>query len=59
MRAVTGTLLVSGIGTLAHALIEAAGGRNAVSAFDNFQPLTPEALVAGPTGRVSRYKQGT
>jgi iron complex transport system substrate-binding protein len=40
-----GTLLVSGIGTLAHALIEAAGGRNAVSAFDNFQPLTPEALV--------------
>jgi iron complex transport system substrate-binding protein len=40
-----GTLNVSGTGTAAHAMIEAAGGRNAVTEYKNYQPLTAESAV--------------
>jgi iron complex transport system substrate-binding protein len=40
-----GTLNVSGTGTAAHAMIEAAGGRNAVTEYANYKPLTAESAV--------------
>jgi iron complex transport system substrate-binding protein len=36
---------VSGANTSADAMINLAGGRNAVDGFENFKPLTPESLV--------------
>lgn len=41
-----GTLNVSGSGTAAAAMIELAGGRNAISAYDGYKPLTAEAALA-------------
>lgn len=41
-----GALLVSGTGTSAHAIMELAGGRNAVDEYAGYRPLTPEALVS-------------
>lgn len=38
-------IMVAGTGTEAAAMIEIAGGKNAVNAFPGFKPLTPEALV--------------
>jgi len=38
-------LMVSGKDTPIHSLISIAGGENAVNDFENFKPLTPEALV--------------
>lgn len=40
-----GMLNVSGTGTAAHAVIEAAGGRNAVTEYANYKPLTAESAV--------------
>ena len=40
-----GILNVSGTGTAAHAVIEAAGGRNAVTEYANYKPLTAESAV--------------
>lgn len=40
-----GMLNVSGTGTAAHAVIEAAGGRNAVTEYTNYKPLTAEGAV--------------
>jgi iron complex transport system substrate-binding protein len=40
-----GTLLVGGTGTAPAALVALAGGKNAVTAWEGFKPLTPEALV--------------
>lgn len=37
---------VSGTKTAADAMINLAGGQNAVTEFENFKPLTPESLVA-------------
>lgn len=42
----TGTMMVGGEGTQAEEIIELAGGENAVEGFEDFKPLTPEALVA-------------
>lgn len=39
-------LMVSGKNTAMSSLIELAGGENAINAFDDFKPLTPEAVVA-------------
>lgn len=39
------TLLVAGDGTSAQAVVELAGGVNALSGFDGFRPLTAEAVV--------------
>lgn len=44
-----GTPNVSGVGTAAHAMIELAGGRNAITGYEGYKPLTAEsALVAEP-----------
>lgn len=41
-----GTMMVSGSGTSAHTMIQLAGAINAVSGYENYKPLTAEALVA-------------
>ena len=41
------TLNVSGIGTAANAMIEAAGGRNAITGYEGYKPLTAESAVNG------------
>lgn len=41
----TGTMLVAGRKTSMDAIITLAGGKNAVTAFDDFKPYTTEALV--------------
>lgn len=41
-----GTLSVTGTGTSAHAMIELAGGENAVTEYEGYKPLTAEAAVA-------------
>lgn len=41
-----GTLMVSGTGTEAAAVIALAGGTNAVTGYSGYRPLTPEALAA-------------
>lgn len=41
-----GTLMVAGTGTAMHHMIELAGGQNAMTGFEQFKPLTPEALIA-------------
>lgn len=41
-----GALMVAGTGTPMHHMIELAGGRNAMTDFEQFKPLTPEALIA-------------
>ena len=40
------TLLVSGTGTPAHALLELAGAANAVTAFSDFKPMSAETVIA-------------
>jgi iron complex transport system substrate-binding protein len=42
----SGTPQVSGTKTAADAMINLAGGQNAVTEFENFKPLTPESMVA-------------
>lgn len=42
----TGTLFVSGTGTPMDAMLRLANARNAVTAFSDFRPLTPEAVIA-------------
>lgn len=41
-----GTMNVSGTGTSADAIIELAGGKNAVTGYENYKPLTAEGAVA-------------
>tara|TARA_B100001939_G_scaffold336008_1_gene338652 strand:- start:42305 stop:43123 length:819 start_codon:yes stop_codon:yes gene_type:complete len=40
-----GMVQVSGSGTQAHSMIELAGGKNAITGFNGFRPLTSEAMV--------------
>lgn len=40
-----GALSVSGTKTAAHEMVELAGGTNAVTGYEGYKPLTPEALV--------------
>ena len=40
-----GTLMVAGKNTPMQKIIEIAGGKNAVNDFEDFKPLTPEALI--------------
>ena len=53
-----GTLLVAGEGTPIQSLITLAGGTNAVSGFNEFKPLTPEALVAANPDVVLLFNTG-
>lgn len=53
-----GTLLVAGENTAVDAMIKLSGGNNAVSGFEQFKPLTPEALVAANPDVILMFGQG-
>lgn len=53
-----GTLMVAGEGTQMQKMIELAGGKNAVSGFDDFKPLTSEALVAANPDVILMFSSG-
>ncbi len=53
-----GSLMVAGAGTPMQRMIEIAGGRNAVQGFDQFKPLTPEALIAADPDAVLLFESG-
>lgn len=55
---VANNVQVSGHGTAAHALIEAAGGANAMSGFNGYRPLTAEAVVAAAPEAILTTAQG-
>jgi iron complex transport system substrate-binding protein len=51
-------MMVSGTGTPEDALIKMAGGKNAVTGFADFKPLTPEALIQGNPDVIFMYDSG-
>lgn len=53
-----GNLMVAGNHTSAQAIIELAGGRNAITAFDQFRALTPEALVQASPEIILMFDSG-
>lgn len=53
-----GTLMVAGEGTPMQRMIELAGGRNAVKGFEQFRPLTPEALIAADPDAILLFESG-
>ncbi|MDX9750928.1 MAG: ABC transporter substrate-binding protein [Flavobacteriales bacterium] len=53
-----GSLMVAGEGTPMHRMIELAGGRNAVQGFEQFKPLTPEALIAADPDAILMFDTG-
>lgn len=53
-----GTLMVAGDKTAVDAMIKEAGGENAVSGFEEFKPLTPEALVAANPDVILMFDMG-
>lgn len=53
-----GTMMVAGDNTPAASIIEIAGGVNAVSGFEEFKPLTPEALVAADPDVILLFDKG-
>lgn len=53
-----GALMVAGEGTPMEHMIELAGGRNAVTGFEQFKPLTPEALIAADPDAVLLFDSG-
>ncbi|MFT4033908.1 MAG: ABC transporter substrate-binding protein, partial [Siphonobacter sp.] len=54
----TGTMMVAGKGTSVKSIIELAGGENATNGFDNFKPLTPEALVVANPDYILLFNSG-
>lgn len=53
-----GRLMVGGKNTSAAAIIEKAGGRNAIQSFDDFKALTPEALVEAAPDVILMFESG-
>ena len=53
-----GNLMVAGNNTSAQAIIEIAGGKNAVTAFDQFRALTPEALLEASPDVILMFDSG-
>lgn len=53
-----GRLMVAGTGTEAAAMIELAGGENAIQSFADFKPLTPEALVEAAPEVILMFTSG-
>ncbi|MEM9918290.1 MAG: ABC transporter substrate-binding protein [Bacteroidota bacterium] len=53
-----GRLMVGGRHTAAEAIIEKAGGQNALTSFDDYKPLTPEALVEAAPDVILMFKSG-
>ncbi|MDJ1503706.1 heme/hemin ABC transporter substrate-binding protein [Xanthocytophaga agilis] len=54
----TGTMLVAGLRTAPKTMIELAGGQNATNDFENFKPLTAEALVAANPDAILLFDSG-
>jgi iron complex transport system substrate-binding protein len=54
----TGTMMVAGDKTASSSIIEIAGGTNAVTGFEDFKPLTPEALVAANPDVILMFDKG-
>ncbi|MEL6867140.1 MAG: ABC transporter substrate-binding protein [Bacteroidota bacterium] len=54
----TSRLMVAGINTSASAIIEKAGGQNAIQSFDDFRPLTAEALVEASPDVILMFTSG-
>ncbi|MBC3787194.1 heme/hemin ABC transporter substrate-binding protein [Spirosoma utsteinense] len=53
-----GTMFAAGRGTPAEKMIELAGGKNATPQFDDFKPLTTEALVAANPDVILLFDSG-
>lgn len=53
-----GTLMVAGKNTPVDKMIALAGGQNAVNGFDDFKPLTPEALLANNPDYILFFDSG-
>lgn len=51
-------LMVSGTGTPVDKMIALAGGTNAVTGFEDFKPLTPEALIKGNPDVILMFDSG-
>ena len=51
-------LMVSGTNTPEDKIITLAGGKNAVTGFEDFKPLTPEALIQGNPDIILMYESG-
>jgi len=51
-------MMVSGTGTPVERLIKLAGGTNAVTDFEDFKPLTPEALIKGNPDVILLFDSG-
>ncbi|WP_020596642.1 heme/hemin ABC transporter substrate-binding protein [Spirosoma panaciterrae] len=54
----TGTLMVSGRGTQVDKMIELAGGVNAAADFENYKPITAEALVTANPDVILLFDSG-
>ncbi|RAK03253.1 iron complex transport system substrate-binding protein [Larkinella arboricola] len=54
----TGTMMVSGRNTPIEKIVQLAGAQNAFNDFDNFKPLTPEALVVGNPDDILLFTSG-
>lgn len=53
-----GSLLAAGTGTAAEAMIRAAGGQNAVTAFEGFKALSPEGLIQAQPDVILMFDSG-
>jgi iron complex transport system substrate-binding protein len=53
-----GTMMVAGDHTYPNAMIGLSGGKNAVTGFEDFKPLTPEALVAANPDVILMFDSG-
>ncbi|MFL9842907.1 heme/hemin ABC transporter substrate-binding protein [Flavobacterium rhizosphaerae] len=51
-------MMVSGTGTAEEKVIKLAGGQNAVTEFEDFKPLTPEALIKNNPDVLLMYNSG-
>lgn len=54
-----GTMMVAGEGTQMQEMIKLAGGKNAVGGFEEFKPLTPEAVIAANPDLLLMFESGT
>jgi iron complex transport system substrate-binding protein len=54
----TGSMNVAGRGTSAEAMIELAGAKNAISGFEGFKPMTPEAVASAEPDAILMPSRG-
>lgn len=54
----TGTMMVSGRNTPIEKIVQLAGAQNAFNDFENYKPLTPEALVVGNPDVILLFTSG-